>query len=171
MIGILFFIGIAIWLTLAVMISKRIPRWVGITKHTTAVSMLAFPLVLIAPLADEVVGNIYMENVLCSNANELVINKSIDSVKKARAIHVPSETIWFGIPIEKLQVDYIDLDTNEVFAYSKNYITHGGWLMRLGLNLGNFGSCGRWATETRYYSGSNSTSMKLEQLLKTGEPK
>ncbi len=171
MIGISSLIGLALWIILAVMISKSIPRWIGITKHTTAVSVLTFPLVLSAPFADEVVGNIYMESMLCSNATELTLIKSIDSVKKAKAIQVPSETIWFGIPIEKLQVDYVDLDTNEVFAFSKNYITHGGWLMRLGVNLGNFGSCGRWTTKTRYYSGPDSTSMKLEKLLKMGEVK
>lgn len=171
MIGIFFFIGIAIWLVVAFLLSKRIPHWMGITKRTTAISLLLFPLVLTAPVADEIVGSIYMESVLCTNAKELEVVRSIDSVKKAKATQLSSARIWFGIPIEKLQVDYINLDTNEVFAYSRNYVTYGGWLMRLGLNMGNFASCGRWTTKTRYYSGSSPTSMKLEQLLKAGGSK
>jgi hypothetical protein len=101
----------------------------------------------------------------------LEIVRPIDSVERAKAIHVSNETIWFGMPIEKLQVDYIDLDTNEAFAYSRSYVTYGGWLMRLGLNFGNFGSCGRWTTKTRHYSGPSPESKKLEQLLNTGEVK
>ena len=171
MIGLLFLVVIGLWLTAAVMLSKRIPRWVGITQHATVVSVLIFPLVLAAPVVDEVVGNIYMENVLCNNANTLEITKPIDLVGKAKAIQVPSEIIWFGIPIEKLQVNYVDLDTNEVFASSKNYITYGGVLMRLGFNLGNFGSCGRWALKTRHFSGPSPTVIKLDQLLKAGAAK
>jgi hypothetical protein len=56
MIGIAFLIGIVVWVTLAVMVSKRIPRWAGIAKHTTAVSVLVFPLVLAAPIADDLIG-------------------------------------------------------------------------------------------------------------------
>jgi hypothetical protein len=163
---VLFIFGI--WIFTSVFLARRIPRWVGIPQHTTAASVVIFPIVLAVPVTDEIVGNAYMENVLCKDANKLEFTKSIDSVRRARATQVPRATIWFGIPIEKLQVDYVDLDTNEVFASSKNFITYGGVLMRLGLNLGNFGSCGRWTLNTRNYSGPDSADIELDKLLKAG---
>ncbi len=159
------------WVWLALRISKPIKEWIGKYKYGNVLQKIVFPVLLILPLMDEIIGNIFMENVLCEDANELVILTPIDFVKKAKAVHLPDETIWFGIPIEKLQVDYIDLDTNQTFAYSRSYITHGGWLMRYILDFGNFGNCGRWSIKTRHYSEQTQTSIKLEQLLKTGEAK
>lgn len=171
MIALIGLILIGGWIWLALRVSKPIKEWIGKYKYGNVLRKTVLPVVLILPLADEIIGNTFMEIVLCRDASQLVILTPIDFVNKAKAVHLPDETIWFGIPIEKLQVNYIDLDTNQTFAYSKNYITYGGWLMRSGLNLGNFGSCGRWATKTQYYSGKSAVEMKVEQLLIAGEAK
>ncbi|MBK7548923.1 MAG: hypothetical protein KA777_05995 [Rhodoferax sp.] len=46
----IFLMGVALWFAAAIWLSKRIPRWVGVAKHTTAASVLLFPLVLKPPL-------------------------------------------------------------------------------------------------------------------------
>jgi len=48
--------GIGVWPTAAIMISKRIPRWLGVTKHTKAVSVFLFPVVLVVTIAAERIG-------------------------------------------------------------------------------------------------------------------
>jgi hypothetical protein len=171
MIGITVLSVIAIWIALAVLICRRIPRWFGAQQHHTIVSVAVFPFVLIAPVADEIVGNVYMETKLCSDAGRLIVLKAMESVHRAERRRLPDETVWFGIPITKLQANYVDLDTQEIFAYTRSYVTYGGILMRLGLNLGNFSSCGRWTTKPRHFTGPSPTDKKLEELLKAGEVK
>jgi len=171
MIALLFLAGAILWLAAAIMLSKRIPRWLGATKHAKLASVLLFPLILVLPVADEIVGNIYMVNVACKNATSLTFLKPIDEIKKARLVNLPDEAIWFAIPINKLQVNYLDVDSNETFAYSISYVTYGGVLSRLGLNLGQSGNCNRWTTSTRHHVDPSPQNVKLNQLLKNGEGK
>ena len=58
MIGLLFFLGMAIWLVLTIWISSRIVKWMGATNYPNTRGIVVFLLVLIAPVADEHVARL-----------------------------------------------------------------------------------------------------------------
>jgi len=136
MIGILFLVGIVVWLAVAVMLSLRIPRWVGMTKHTVVASLLLFPVILTAPFADELIGQ-WQFNRLCEREAVVTLNPDWEKVK--RAIQKPDtrrELGGYSIPIHAWAGDIIDADTGQVFMKSQSLFTNGGFLRRhlYGLN-------------------------------------
>ena len=141
MIGILFLIGISIWLTAAIMLCKRIPLWVGITKHTTVASVLLFPLVLVAPVADELIGR-WQFNRLCEREAVVTLRPDWERVERARHNDAPIHEInGYVIPIRVQPVELIDIDRGQTFLGFKAFHTNGGFLMRHGLGLGGTTSC------------------------------
>lgn len=71
----MFLAGFCLWLTATIMLSKRIPRWLGVTKHGAVFSVLLFPLILVTPVADELIGR-WQFNRLCER--EAVVTLSPD---------------------------------------------------------------------------------------------
>jgi len=143
MIFLMFLAGIGLWLTAAVMLSKRIPIWLGVSKHRVAISALLFPLILVAPVADELIGR-WQFNRLCER--EAVVTLSPDWVTVKRAHQEPDVRRDFHgylIPIHSWGGDIVDVDTGNVFFTSKSLFTRGGFLFgRLGLGLdGQATSC------------------------------
>ncbi len=143
MIGLMFLAGLVLWLTLAIMLSKRIPRWLGVTKQQGNLSVLLFPLILVAPVADELIGR-WQFNRLCER--EAVVTLSPDWVIVKRARQEPDVRRDFDgylIPIHSWGGDIVDVDTGKVFFTSKSLFTRGGFLFgRLGLGLdGQATSC------------------------------
>jgi hypothetical protein len=141
MIGILFLLGIIFWLAMALMLSKRIPRWVGIRMHATAVSVLLFPLVFAAPIADELIGRWQFYR-LCER--EAVVSLSPDWVKVKRARK--RETQWTElhgnlVPVRLAKIDTLDVDTGSVFMTSRSLFTDGGFLSRHLIGLSGVTSC------------------------------
>jgi len=136
MIGLMFLIGIGLWLTAAIMICHSIPRWLGVTKYGAVLSVLLFPVVLLAPVADEVIGR-WQFNRLCER--EAVVTLSPDWERVMRARQEPDVRRDFDgymIPIHSWGGDIVDVDTGKVFFTSKSLFTKGGFLFgRLGLGL------------------------------------
>ena len=141
MIGISFLAGLALWGALAVWISKRIPHWAGIAKHTTVVSVLVFPFVFLAPVADELIGR-WQFHQLCER--EAVVWLSPDWKMVKRAVHreIPTmELEGYFIPIRLQREEYFDADTGKTFVSKRAFHTKGGFLMRHGLGLDGTTSC------------------------------
>jgi len=44
------------WFLLSVLLARRIPRWLGIQRHATGASFAFFVLLLVAPVAQDIVG-------------------------------------------------------------------------------------------------------------------
>ena len=142
MIGILFLLGIVFWLATALMLSKRIPSWVGIRKHTRAASVLLFPIVFAAPIADDLIGRWQFYR-LCEREAVVSLSPDWEKVKRARQ----KETHWMElngnlVPISLARIETLDVDTGNVFMTSRSLFTHGGFLRRhfYGLN-GQATSC------------------------------
>ena len=72
--------GIGVWLTAAIMVSKRIPRWLGVTKHTKLVSVLLFPVVLAAPIADDLIGRWQFYR-LCNREAVVTVSPNWETVR------------------------------------------------------------------------------------------
>ena len=130
MIGLLFFVGIGFWFIVAIILSRKIPRWLGVTKHVGIVSVLLFPVVLVAPVADEIIGR-WQFNRLCER--EAVVTLSPDWEKVKRARQQPDsrrEIEGYLIPIHSWGGEIVDVDTGKAFMQSQSLFTRGGFLRR-----------------------------------------
>lgn len=141
MIGLLFLAGIGLWLTAAIMLSKRIPRWVGITKHTKAASVLVFPLVLTAPIADDLIGRWQFYR-LCDRQAVVTLSPDWERVKKVRANHLNRAEIGNSvIPVYSHVSQYVDVETDRVFLSANTLTTYGGFFQRHLYGLGSSSEC------------------------------
>jgi hypothetical protein len=130
MIGIAFLVGIVLWVTVAVMVSKRIPRWIGMTKHTTVVSLLVFPLVLAAPIADDLIGRWQFYR-LCDREAVVTLSPDWEKVKRAKYESTSQKSLdGYFIPINSGGGKYIDLETGKVFMTFQMFFARGGFLTR-----------------------------------------
>lgn len=168
MIGISFLIGILMWVTLAVTVSTRIPRWTGITKHTTVVSALIFPLVLAAPIADDLIGRWQFYR-LCAREAVVTLSPDWEKVKRAKWESTSERKVSgyaYVIPIRRIDGGYVNSDTGEVFLRSNSFLMHGGFITRwLGPLWGNATFC--YAKDLQDIE----TKVNITGLLKQGESK
>lgn len=122
--------SIGVWLTVAVMLSKRIPRWLGVTKHTKLVSVLLFPVVLATPIADDLIGRWQFYR-LCDREAVVILSPEWQRVKRAR--QEPDSRREFDgylIPIHSWGGAIVDIDTGKTFMTSQSLFTNGGFLRR-----------------------------------------
>lgn len=166
MIFLMFLAGIGLWLTAAIMLSKRIPRWLGMTKYQGNLSVLLFPVVLVAPIADELIGR-WQFNRLCEREAVVTLSPDWETVKRARHDDDPTAEIGgYAIPILVQKSSYVDIDTGKVFLTFKAFHTYGGFLFgRLGLGLGGSTSC--WPKDWIQVTNKLNT----DQLIKQGKAK
>jgi hypothetical protein len=166
MIGISFFLGIVLWATVAFLVSKRIPRWLGITKNQTIISVLLFPLVFVAPIADELIGRWQFYS-LCDREAVVTLSPDWVKVKQARRVSLPrSDVTGAFVPIYSQGSEYIDVETGKIFMTHPHFYTYGGFIFgRLGLGLGGSTSCHPKNSEAVVKQTN------LYELLKQGEAK
>ena len=133
MIGILFLVGIVVWLAVAVMLSLRIPRWVGMTKHTVVLSLLLFPVILTAPFADELIGQ-WQFSRLCEREAVVTLSPDWEKVKRAQDNDDPiTEIFGYVIPIRVQRVEFVDTDTKHPFYPTKDFTVKVGSLCAMAL--------------------------------------
>jgi hypothetical protein len=138
----MFLIGVGLWLTAAVMICQRVPRWLGVTKYCKVLSVLLFPVVLAAPVADEVIGRWQFKR-LCDREAVVTLSPDWQNVKRAKRVSLPRSDVGGAlIPIYSQGSEYVDADTGKTFMTYPHFYTYGGFLFgRLGLGLGGSTSC------------------------------
>ncbi|OHC67797.1 MAG: hypothetical protein A3H93_11445 [Rhodocyclales bacterium RIFCSPLOWO2_02_FULL_63_24] len=163
MIFLMFLAGFGVWLAAASMLCKRIPRWLGISKHRVVISVLLFPFVLVAPVADELIGR-WQFNRLCEREAVVTLSPDWEKVKRAQHTDIPIVPIdGYVIPIKVQRVEYVDLSSGQRFLSFKAFHTNGGLLFgRLGLGLGQTTSC--WPEDWIQITNKLNT----DQLLKQG---
>lgn len=165
MIGISFLAGLALWGALAVWISKRIPHWAGIAKHTTVVSVLVFPFVFLAPVADELIGR-WQFHQLCEREAVVWLSPDWETVRRAKDNDDPMyELDGFVFPIKVQYIELVDIDTKLPFVKIRAFHTKGGFLMRHGLGLDGITSC--WPPDWIQVMNQ----VDSEKLLKQGKMK
>lgn len=166
MIGLIALGVIVLWFVAAAMLSARIPRWLGLKTHHRVLSMMLFPLILAAPLADEFIGRWQFKR-LCEREATVTLSPEWQSVQRVKENEFHLERLpGYVIPIDAQPVVYTDLDTGKPFLSYRGFHARGGLLMgRLGLGLGGTTSC--WPSD----SHALYTNLKINELLKRGEAK
>ena len=166
MIFLMFLVGFGLWLTAAIMLCKRIPRWLGVTKHGAVISVLLFPVVLAAPVADELIGR-WQFNRLCEREAVVTLSPDWEKVKRAGKRDIPIVTLdGYFIRVLSQRVEYFDIDTGKNFLTNQAFHADGGFLAyRMGLGLGTSTVC--WPKDdNQIYRQAN-----LEELIKQGKTK
>lgn len=165
MIGLSFLAGIGLWLTVAIIISKKIPHWLGITKHMTAISILLFPLIFAAPIGDDLIGRWQFYR-LCDKEALVMLSPDWEKVRRVKWIDQPPKYFkGYFIPIDSQGGQYIDLDTGKIFMTTQSLFTSGGYLQRHFYGLGGVSSCHPRNIQTIQKQ------VKLFELLKQEEMK
>lgn len=88
MIGLLFFFIAGIWVLVAIAISARLPRWLGVTRRTKTASLLLFPMVLVVPITDDLIGR-WQFHRLCEREAVVALSPGWEKVKRAVRKDVP----------------------------------------------------------------------------------
>ena len=142
MIALMFLAGAIVWLVVAVALALWIPSRLGMERFGWVVSLLLFPAILVAPIADEWIGSRQFK-ALCEREAVVTLSPDWENVKRAKAIDDPDIYLnEYAMPIKKRVVNYIDMDSGKVFAKYNYFYTYGGFLMgRMGLGLGSSSSC------------------------------
>jgi hypothetical protein len=125
--ALIFFVAIGLWLVLCIALARHIPIWLGVKRVGWAWGLLLFPILVVAPVIDEVIG----KQQFASLCEKRIFLDNSDAIK-ARNIHrvTPPYTKLpgFWIPIEMRTVKYVDDETNQVILSNDDYHTKGGWL-------------------------------------------
>jgi len=165
MIGILFLVGIVVWLAVAVMLSLRIPRWVGMTRHTVVASLLLFPIVLTAPFADSLIGQ-WQFSRLCEREAVVTLSADARKVTRAQSSHRSITPITgYAIPVWHQRVEFIDADTGKQFLSYAGFHADGGFLHRHLYGLGSSTPC--WPTDRDRILKE----LNIDQLIAQGKSK
>jgi hypothetical protein len=166
MIFLMFLVGFGVWLAAAIVFCKRIPRWLGVSKHGAVISVLLFPVVLALPVADDLIGRWQFYR-LCDMEAVVTLSPDWEKVKRARRVSSPrSDVAGALIPIYSQGSEYVDADTGKTFMTHPHFYTYGGLLFgRLGLGLGSSTSCHPKNSE------AVAKQINIYELLKQGEMK
>ena len=165
MIGLLFFGVLGLWLVASVVLSRKIPRWLGVTKYRAVISVLLFPLVLAAPIADDLIGRWQFKR-LCDREAVVTLSPDWQNVKRAKWVSLPQKQISQSvIPITSSGGEFIDIDRNRVFMSIKSFGTSGGLLRRQGYGLG-----GQTVCHPKNYQVIQKQ-INLNELMKNGDAK
>lgn len=163
MIGLILIPAFIGWLVISVVISSKIPDWLRIKKHTTAITVLLIPVVLLAPIADEIIGRAQF-HYLCKKEAVVWLSPDWKQVNFATVNDDPiAEMHGYIIPIRVQRIEFINSETKEPFLSYKGFHTKGGFLMRNSLGLNFTTSC--WPKDSTQILKE----LNIDQLLKHGK--
>lgn len=134
MIGLLFFGAIAVWGVIAIALGSKLPEWLGIKRHRTALGFVFALLVFVAPVADEIIAYPQMQ-MLCQQVNGLELAPGMDEQKaNGRTVYsmgLSTTTALWPSSVKILRRDYAYVD-----AMTKEPILQGVWFEPLRGMLG-----------------------------------
>lgn len=143
MIGLLFFGAIAVWAVIALVLGRKLPQWLGITRHRTVFSFVFALLVFVAPVADEIIAYPQMQ-ALCTQVHSYKFVEGMNAEKASgRTIYYASRstrlTSIFPSSVETFgnEMGYFDAKTREPILYRYSISVHRGWL---GIPAGSSGT-------------------------------
>ena len=143
MIGLLFFGAIAVWGVIAIALGSKLPEWLGIKRHRTALGFVFALLVFVAPVADEIIAYPQMQR-LCKEAHSFRFVDDMDAQKSyGRSVYywsrsAPITTIFpSSIKVHGNEYGYFDAQTKEPILYSYSIGVDRGWL---GIPAGSSGT-------------------------------
>jgi hypothetical protein len=129
----------AFWIWAAIALSRWVGLWAPGHKWQRALSGFVFLLLLVAPLADEVIGK-QQFGALCRKYAVQVVDEQ--NASNRRVIYVPRgpDKYASGTAV-KIRIDpivYKDIETNKILVSYHTLHAEGGWLIRaIGLSETN----------------------------------
>ena len=136
MIGLLFMVGSAVWMLVALFLAIGLPSFLGIKRFTWLISALLFPVLVVLPVADRWIGRWQFEK-LCEQ-NVMHLSPDWQNVKRAKIIrpHKYERLSWYATRIERTEFEYKDIHSGKIFLHYNAYYNYGGFLTdNLGLAL------------------------------------
>lgn len=127
------------WISVSVMLSRWLGRRFRHLTARTAVALVSFVVLLLLPVADELIG-MRQFDALCKRGATLTIDAERIKGKTVRVVVDPS---WAraestAIPISYSRYSYRDVTTNNELASYTLYNAKGGWLVHVfGIFEGN----------------------------------
>ena len=120
MIGLIALAAIAVWLMVTIHLCKRIPDWLGMTRFAKAAQYLLFPVLLLLPIADELIGAWQFKR-LCEREAAVTLSPNWQIVKRAqKASAGPVYLNGYIIQIREWTTKFIDADTGKEFFFIKS---------------------------------------------------
>ncbi len=121
-------------------LTRSIARLVGIDKSPVKVAVLLVVLLLL-PFVDEIVGRVQFERE-CKKVQGYHVYDAIDNTTLAKYGDARlDEHLTTFIPIKKATGQVVNAIDGTVLLSYETLSTPGGWVMRMGLNLGNSSYC------------------------------
>ena len=166
MIGLIALAALSFWLFAAIKLSQKIPGWLGLAEAVAgvSVSLLIFPLVLLAPIADELIGR-WQFSRLCEREAVATLSPDWEQVKRAGQRDTSFVTLdWYFIRIISQREEYFDINTGKNFLTNQAFTAYGGFLAyRMGLALGGSTACSPKGDNNSYKQ------VNLHELIKQGK--
>ena len=141
MIGLFILFVACLWLLLAVIFGFKIPKWLGLTRYRITFSILLSLLILIAPVADEVIA--YPQVMaLCKNDKLYALAPEMgESKATGRTVYYTEKKepvkVWPStVKVSRTDMVYLDAVTKESVLIRQSYrVTEG----MLGMPAGSSG--------------------------------
>lgn len=160
--GLIFLLVILLWLALCVYLALKIPKWIGIKRLGWVLGLLLFPVLVVAPMVDEVIGMRQFEQ-LCEERAVMHVSPEAGQVKRAKADERPAvELSGYWIAIRSQPVVYLDADTDRPFVTYEALHTKGGRIAGMAL-MGGTHSC--WPKD----ESEILKNLDIDRLLKAGK--
>jgi len=137
--GLFFFSVIAAWGAVAFLVAKRVTRVVQPRFLGVGLGAVAFVLMMVLPVADEIIGG-YQFRALCRENAVLRIDAETAKGRTVRIAYEPLNMAMSGtaITIRHTRLSFRDVGNGQEVAWYDEYGAEGGWLIRmLGLWQGN----------------------------------
>ena len=172
MIGLMFLFVFALWALIALALGRKIPRWLGITRHRTALGFVFALLVFVTPVADEIIAWPQMR-ALCRNLPPLGLASGMTDQKANgrtvyyQDINTPISIFPSSVHVVRHDGIYFDATSHEpILSY------HGYTPRTAFLSVPNGSSGGTMTLILRGCSGmkSDANGYVIEKYDSTGLP-
>ena len=141
MIALIVLLFAAVWLFVAGAVVRVMARFILSGNSATALALVLYPIVLVLPFIDEVIGRRQFQELCEREAKVWIAADAKDVVAARRGEDGFPDRNGFWIPIQEQPINYVNSSTGKSFYTAKAFHTPGGWIMRAGLNLGSSKSC------------------------------
>ena len=129
MIGLGFLVVGFLWVAVSFFLALKLPVWMGSksSDRRWGIGMALLLLLLVGPFVDHIVGMWQFER-LCARARiSIQVSPDIGNVKRAKTNATTYiDLSGYFVNIQKVQREYLDLDTGRSFLSYQTYFTKGG---------------------------------------------
>lgn len=160
--GLIFLLVMGLWFALCVFLARKMPGWIGVKRFRLVLGVVIFPVLLVTPVIDEIVGMRQFEQ-LCKERSVVYVSPEAGKVRRAIQNSFQLDTLaGYWVKIQSQPVTYTDLDTGKVFISFQGLHTTGGRIAGIAM-MGGTHSC--WPTGY----GELLKKLNLNKLLEQGK--